>query len=59
MFFISSFDITSVVLPDPRSFYWISAFVADTAAFDFNGNTIVGVYLSSVGNQLSVMVQEV
>ena len=37
MSFISSFDITSVVVPDPQIFLCIPASAADTAAVNLEG----------------------
>ena len=35
--FISSFEIISVVIPDPKILFWIAASVADTDAVNPNG----------------------
>ena len=35
--FFYSFEIISVVMPDPKFFFWITAFVADAVAVNPNG----------------------
>ena len=35
--FVSSFEIISVALPDPKVFFWVATSVADAAAFNPNG----------------------
>ena len=36
--FIFSFEIVNVVVPDPKSFFWIAASITDAAAVYPNGN---------------------
>ena len=38
---ISSFEIISVLMPDPKIFFWIAASVTDTAAFNPNGTKML------------------
>ena len=35
--FFYSFEIISVVMPDPKFFFWITSFVADAVALNPNG----------------------
>ena len=63
MSFISSFDIISVVVPDPKIFLCIPAYAADDAAVDPKGirmllaNVLITFFTS--GNPFLVMDQEV
>ena len=46
--FVSSFGIISVVLPDPKVFFWVATSVADAPAFNPNGiKTLLACSLST------------
>ena len=63
MSFISSFDITSAVVPDPKIFLCIAASAADAASVNLKGvktllaNGLIKFFIS--GNPVLVMDQEV